>query len=90
MNIITNTWQDYEEETLRYTIGYTVTEFKGRGSYETRKFKTLAKAQHFYRLHKTAFPNARIIIYAVFQPPNRQLTVSLPVSDNNWEMQKVI
>jgi|TARA_R110000803_G_scaffold127767_1_gene195138 hypothetical protein len=82
----TNTWQEYEQDMLGYTIGYTVTEFKGRGSYEARKFKKLEKAQEFYRLHKKVAPHARIIIYAVCQPPNRQLTVSLPVSDHSYEM----
>ena len=85
----TNTWQEYEQEMLQYTIGYTVTEFKGRGSYETRPFKRLRKAQEWYRLVKKSSPDSKILIYAVCQPPNRQLTVSLPVSDFRYELNLV-
>jgi len=75
-------WQQYEDDMFRHIQYYTITEFFGRAKYLTTKYSDLNICAKAYRNIKRESPKRRVLIYAVCQPPNRLLTVSLPLPDD--------
>jgi len=75
-------WQQYEDDMFRHIVHYTITEFLGRAHYLTTKYSDLNICAKVYRDIKRESPNRRVLVYAVCQPPNRQLTVSLPIAED--------
>ena len=74
-------WQQYEDYMLRYVQSYTITEFLGRAKYNTFHYDTIVSCANAYRNIRKESPNRRILVYAVCQPPNRRLSVSLPIAE---------
>lgn len=75
-------WRQYEDDMFRHTQYYTITEFLGRAKYLTTKYSDLNICAKVYRDIKREFPKRRVLIYAVCQPPNRLLSVSLPLPED--------
>ncbi len=72
-------WQQYEDEMFRHIVCYTITEFFGRAKYQTTKYSDLNICAKAYRDIRRESPRRRVLVYAVCHPPNRTLTVSLPI-----------
>lgn len=70
---------DYEQDMLQHVLCYTVTEFLGCAKYRVTEYGTFDTALRDFNEWKDADPSRRLLIYAVCQPPNRPLTVSLPI-----------
>ena len=73
-------WQQYEDYMLSYAKSYTITEFLGRATYNTYHYDTIVSCAKAYHDMRKESPNRRVLVYAVCQPPNRELTVSVPVA----------
>ena len=76
--------KQYEAELFANVKYYTTTQFLGRGKYDVKKFDTLPEAQASFKEQTTQNPYARIIVYAVCQPPNRTLPVSMPITESKY------
>lgn len=74
-------WQHYEQDMLAYAKSYTITEFLGKAKYLTTKYSDLITCAKVYRDIKRESPNRRVLVYAVCHPPNRVLSVSLPIPE---------
>jgi hypothetical protein len=73
--------KQYEAELFANVKYYTTTQFLGRAKYDVTKFDTLPEAQAHHKKQVDLNPHAKIIVYAVCQPPNRSLPVSMPVTE---------
>lgn len=76
------TAEQYENNMLNHVRYWTITEFFGKASYLTTKYYSLTNCAKVYRGIRKAEPNRRVLVYAVCQPPNRQLPVSLPIAED--------
>ena len=72
--------EQYEAYMFSHAKYYTITEFLGVAKYLTTKYSDLNICAKMYRRIRKESPNRRVLVYAVCQPPNRELTVSVPVA----------
>ncbi len=75
-------WQQYEDYMFDHVVYYTITEFLGVAKYLTTKYSDLNVCSKVYHDIRKESPNRRVLVYAVCQPPNRLLTVSLPLPED--------
>tara|TARA_R100001443_G_scaffold111584_1_gene124465 strand:+ start:1797 stop:2063 length:267 start_codon:yes stop_codon:yes gene_type:complete len=76
------TFEEYEEDCLKYVLYYTISEFLGRGKYKRlHKSKNCAKSYKKYMDLLSKNPNQRLLRYAICQPPCRALTVNIYIGD---------
>ena len=72
--------QQYEAYMFSHAKSYTITEFLGVAKYNTYHYSDLNICAKAYRDIRKESPNRRVLVYAVCQPPNRELPVSVPVA----------
>ena len=72
--------QQYEAYMFSHAKSYTITEFLGVAKYNTYHYSDLNICAKAYRDIRKESPNRRVLVYAVCQPPDRELTVSVPVA----------
>ena len=75
-------WQQYEDYMFEHVVYYTITEFHGCARYSTWRYDDIEDCTMAIRKIKDEEPQRRVLMYAICQPPNRLLTVSLPIADH--------
>jgi hypothetical protein len=75
-------WQQYEDYMFDHVVYYTITEFHGCAKYSTWRYDDLQDCTMAIRKLKAEEPQRRVLMYAICQPPNRLLTVSLPIAEH--------
>ena len=73
--------KQYEAELFANVKYYTTTQFLGRGKYDVKKFDNLPEATNHREKQMVQNPHAKIMVYAVCQPPNRTIPVSMPMTE---------